>query len=196
MSKKLYPIVTYFNQDFENEIRGLQKELFEITGARASLDEWRPHVTVGKALWIEDNNLKQLTQELTEFIQAQPVFEMEFDGFGNMDDWAGAEAFKCEPYVVYIDVVVNDDLNNYVEKLSQILDKYEHKYVIHKGNFHLTLAFKDLNRTGFEKAKKYLRDKSFQRKIKVDSLSVVLDTEKGDVIKEIATFKFGKINSE
>ncbi|MFZ5392443.1 MAG: 2'-5' RNA ligase family protein [Patescibacteria group bacterium] len=192
MNKKLYPVVTYFNQDFENEVRGLQSELFEITGARASLDEWRPHVTVGKALWIEDGELQKLVQDLNDFTQTQSVFEMEFDGFGYMDDWAGAEAFNCEPYVVYVDVVVSNDLKNYVEKLGKILDKYEHRYVIHKDNFHMTLAFKDLNRTGFEKAKKYLRGKSFNGKVRVDSLSVVLDTEKGDVIKEVVNFKFGK----
>lgn len=192
MNKKLYPVVTYFNKDFEDEVRILQNELFEITGARASLDEWRPHVTVGKALWVEDEELQKLIQELNDFTQTQSVFEIEFDGFGYMDDWAGAEAFHCEPYVVYVDVVVNDDLRNYVEKLAKILNKYEHRYVIHKDNFHMTLAFKDLNKEGFEKAKKYLIGRSFKRKIKVDSLSLVLDTEKGDVIKEVINLKFGK----
>lgn len=192
MSRKLYPIVTYFDRDFESEVRGLQKELFEITAARASLDEWRPHVTVGKALWIEDDELRKLIQELNDFAQIQPVFDMEFNGFGYMDDWAGAKAFNCETYVVYVKVVVSDDLKNYVEKLGRILNKYEHRYVIHKDNFHMTLAFKDLNKEGFEKAKNYLRDKTFKRKVKLNSLSVVLDTERGDAIKEVANLKFGK----
>lgn len=194
MSKKLYPIITYFDRDFENEVRKLQNELFEISGARASLDEWRPHVTVGKALWIEDDELKKFIQQLNDFIQTQPVFEMEFDGFGYMDDWAGAEAFNCDPYVVYVDVVVGDDLRKYVEKLAKILDRYKHKYVIHKDNFHMTLAFKDLNQESFKKVKEYLRDKTFKKKVKVNSLSVVLDTEKGDAIEEVANFKFGKHN--
>jgi 2'-5' RNA ligase len=191
MIKKLYPVVTYFDQDFETKVRELQHELFVLTGSRACLDEWRPHVTVGKALWIDKDRLANLTADLTNFVKTQSVFEIEFNGYGFMDDWAGSKAFNCEPYIVYADVAANDDLVVYAEKLGKILAGYEHKHVIFKNNFHLTLAFKDLDKPGFEKAKQRLSGKSFLQKERVVSLSLATAVGETEVYEEIAKFEFG-----
>jgi len=193
MKKKNYPCVAYFEEEIEKEFRKLQDEMYKLTGSKACLNEWNPHITVGKDLELDSIGLLNLTKELNSFAKTQSHFEIELKDFGFMNNKIIAKLYNCEPYVIYIDVIVNKDLLLFVEKLNKILEKYKYKYDIFPYKPHLTLAFKDLNKEGFEKAKEYLKNKKFYKLIKINSFSLATDKENNGQFKEKIKFDFGKL---
>jgi len=190
MSKRLHSFIAYFEKEVEEEIRLLQKELFELTGAKASLKEWRPHITIGKALNLDDTTSMQISNELKSFVKSQEKFQVELKDFGFMDDWKGSKLFSCEPYVLYIKVVLNSSLISFVDRLDSILKKYDFSYDIFPYNPHLTLAFKDLDKVGFEKAKELLEKRIFSKIININGFSITTDKNKKDEFIEVGSFKF------
>lgn len=190
MAKEHYPCVTYLDESAQNQFRVLQKDLFNLTGSKACLEEWEPHITVGKSLELDSKELLNLIKELKEFATKQNSFEVEIKDFGFMIHEVVAKLYNCEPYLVYLNVMVNDKLQQFVDSLNTILKKYECKFDIFPYKPHLTLAFKDLDEEGFEKAKKYLKEKKFSKKVKVGSFSLARDKEKNGKFREEIRFSF------
>ncbi len=185
----LYPCISYLDSESEKEIRTIQKEIFEISGAKSSLEEWRPHITVGRGLNYKKEIPADLIEKLSTFTKTQSSFQVELKNFGYMDDWKGSALFNCEPYVIYIDVIINPILQTFVDKLDSILKEYAFSYEIHPYNPHLTLAFKDLDKEGFEKSKDYLSQQSFSKTITIDSFSIANDEIEKNIFKEIHNFQ-------
>src|SRR3989344_3866685 len=192
MIQKHYPCVAYFRKDDEKKIRNLQKELSILTRSKSCLLEWQPHITVGKALELNKFQLQSLKKELKDFASNQSSFDVEFKDYGFMIHKIVAKLYNCEPYVVYLKIVVNPMLLAFVKKLNVIMKKYDFKFDIFPYNPHLTLAFKDLDQKGYKKAKKYLKNKLFSEVFKITSLSLATDKKGGGQFKEVLKFKLKK----
>jgi 2'-5' RNA ligase len=188
MEKKLYPCIVYFDAETESKIHKLQQKICDLTGARASLVEWRPHMTVGKALWLDADKFDDLTNELNVLVGDLKSFTVELNGFGYMDNWSGSKLFNCEPYVIYIKVVINQQLLDFVGRLDSVLQKYEFKYDINNKDFHVTLAFKDLDKSGFKKAWDLVNKKDIKLNVPINTFSIATDKEQKDVFVEVAKF--------
>ena len=61
-------IVAYLDQSLTKKVRAVQEELFTLTGSRACIDLWEPHITVGSGVMIPDEKesdfLKSLEHQL------------------------------------------------------------------------------------------------------------------------------------
>jgi 2'-5' RNA ligase len=192
MVRKLCPIIAYFEEKVEKEIKELQKEIYYLTGAQASLNEWRPHITVGKALHLDETSYSQILSELNSFTKGFSTFKIELRDFGFIDNWKGSKLFSCKPYVVYINVVLNSNLIAFVEKLDEILKKYNYRYDIFPYNPHVTLSFKDLDKEGFLKTKKLLEERTFSKIVSINGFSMATDKHKKGEFVETENFRFLK----
>ena len=194
MTQRQYPCVAYLERYNEKKIRNLQKELSILTGSKSCLLEWRPHITVGKALELNKLQLQKLKKELTDFASSQPSFDIELKDYGFMIHKIVAKLFNCEPYVIYLNVVANHRLVAFVKKLDAIMKKYDFNFDIFPYNPHLTLAFKDLDQDGYNKARRYLKNKTFSDIFKISSFSLATDKKGDGEFKEVIKFKLKKSN--
>ncbi len=193
--RKLYPCVVYFDKDTEKEIVELQETLFKITGSKSSLVEWRPHFTIGNAPTLDNESLKNLEVKLNSFAKTQSPFEVEIGDFMFVDNWGGSKLFNCEPYLVAIKVRINPELLSFVERLSAPLKKFDMDYnnIVFPYSPHITLAFKDMDKLGFEKAKKFLKNVNFAKKIKINSFYLLVGPEDlNGKFEECMKFDFGE----
>jgi len=94
------------------------------------------------------------------------------------------------PHVIYLDVLKNKRLGRLAEKVKKITDKYQICYQQpwpYKP--HITIAFSDLTKDGFQEAKRYLKDKKFFAKTKIDHVAISKEDKEGK-FKECKRFSF------
>jgi len=96
-------------------------------------------------------------------------------GFGGTDHWRGAIEGKVSPYVIWIDVKSSDDLVNLFNKLRNDITSKEETWLPRIVDFvpHITLAFIDLNKEGYEKGLRYLDGKEMDREFDISQISLV-----------------------
>lgn len=185
-----FAIISYFDKQTTREIRDIQKKLSEITGSRSSLDTWLPHITVGSAIKVKENQLKELYENIEGFLENVPVFTIQTREFSFMDDWAGGSRPGSTPYVVYI------KLSGY-DVLTKIATFFEEQikpmYPVHYQqpwpyNPHITIAYKDLTDKGYERIKEYLSSKVFEKTIIIDNVCLATKNKNG-IYEEFKRFK-------
>lgn len=107
-----------------------------------------------------------------------------------MDDWIGGKLKGFTKYVIYIDVIKNDKLQNLFNAVKEVTDKRNLFYgPISPYNPHLTVAFKDLDEEGFNKAKSVFEEEKFEDKILVDHIALAKEYNDGKW-KEYKQIKF------
>lgn len=174
MNRK-FSIVCYLAGEKLDRVRNLQEEVSKLTGSRASLDSWIPHVTVGDGIWVSEPELKILEKELFELTNQQEKFLVNIGGFGGLTNRKGGEGEVTTPYVLWIDVDVNENLKKLVDNIySQVSSKYKLWYSMPKPYTpHVTVAFRDLSKEGYYKGLQFLEDKKFSDEIEVSHIALV-----------------------
>ena len=108
-----------------------------------------------------------------------------------MDDWPGGKLKGYSPFVIYLDVVVSPDLQRLAEELEKNVIRGRDVYYKQPWPFHphLTIAFKDLTKGGFLKARKLLENEIFSSTILVDHVAIIKETSEGKFV-EYKRFNF------
>lgn len=193
-----YPIVIYLDKNLTKDVRSLQQRLSKLTGARACLDLWEPHLTIGSAV-IEDD-VALLAKDIENAVKGIKPFNVKIENFAYMDIWTGIKMapsyilhsirsleFKdtlnrvtMSPYVVYINVIKNNNLEELAKAIKTVTDKRKLAYrQPWPYTPHITIAFRDLTKEGFVQAKKLLAKEKFSREVLIDHVAIVKENANG-----------------
>lgn len=185
-----YSLVIYLDKELLKKIKVIQERLFGLTGSMACLNLWEPHITIGAGVEIEDKDFNPLYEDISKTIKSLKPFEIKIKDYGFMDDWMGGKLKGFTKYVIYINVIKNDKLQNLFNTVKEVTDKRNLFYgPISSYNPHLTIASKDLNEEGFNKAKSVLEKEKFEDKILVDHIALAKEYNDGKW-KEYKQIKF------
>lgn len=188
-----FSIVSYLDKEATRTVRKLQSELSEITGSKAAVLSWEPHVTVGDGVEVNEEQLHRLRKELFQLTSAQPTFILKTFRFGTFESRPIGRSEASTPYVIYLDVAISERLQELVGQLYNVTEHYDKWYTMVKPYTpHITLAFRDLDAVGFQKGLTYIQDKSGELVSKIDHISLVEKLEDKD--REFQRFLFGTNN--
>jgi 2'-5' RNA ligase len=169
-----FSVVCYLDSDSTNIVRCIQQKLGELTGARASLDLWKPHVTVGDGIEVDEGELMVVKSAFEESIKSTSPFYVSMRDILKVDFREGGTGETTTPYGLYLDVVRNDDLLGLVEKVSKVSKKLSKWYFMPiPYHPHCALAFKDLDKDGFIEGARYLDDQTFDINARIDHVALV-----------------------
>lgn len=174
-------IVSYLDPETTKAVRDIQQTLSDLTGAKASLTTWLPHVTVGDGVEFDDAQEEGFLSRLKELTANHKPFNLELKGIGTLDNWQGGEGEVFTPYVIYLDVVINESLMNIVKGVSEASEGLHTWYKMPEPYLpHCTLAFRDLTKEGFEKGIAYLATQNLSFTTTIDHISLVEMLPTGD----------------
>jgi len=172
---KKYSIVVFLEGESVAKIRILQEALYELTGSRQCLDAWKPHFTVGDGIIVSDEELIIVENILQEFTNKQSSFDVSLEGFGGLTNRTGGEGEMTTPYVLWVEVIPNDILNGLVTEMQNLVtSKFNLWYKMPKPYTpHVTVAFRDLTKEGYEKGEKFLSNLSVKEVVKATHVALV-----------------------
>lgn len=176
-----FPIIIYTDEQFTKKVRTIQQELYALTGSRACLDLWEPHITIGSAVMVKEVDTTNLFNDMEKALANSTPFQVQIKNFGFMDNWPGGNMGSYTPYVIYLDVMVNNELLELAQNIrDQVTSKRERSYNMPwPYTPHLTVAFKDLGKQGFEKARLLLKDRTFEHTTTIDHVAIADDLPDG-----------------
>lgn len=192
---KKFSIVSYLSGEEYKKVRQLQKEISQITGSKKCLEDWLPHITIGEGVVVSDNEVEKLERELSTVSNGQSLLHVSAKGFGGLENWKDVISDKITPYVIWIGVEMNQKLLNLFNDLkSKITSHYDVWLPIKSDHIpHITLAFADLTREGYEKGIDYLSGKEFKLSFDISHLALVECYGEGDMTSvEYKKFYFNK----
>jgi len=182
-------IVSYLDEDTTKTVRAIQEELSTITGSKAAVRAWQPHITVGDGPEVDDTQLQQLRKQLASMASNQLPFQLNTIGFGTFSERPIGRSETSTPYVIYLDVALSAPLTHLVESLYKLTDQYDKWYKMVKPYTpHITLAFRDLDEAGFKKGLAYIQNKSGEFSSRIDHLALV--EHRADKDEEFERFTF------
>ncbi len=175
-----FSIISYFDEPVTKEIRGIQETLSELTGSKGSLAAWIPHITVGSGITVEESQLAEFYEKIEKFLQDYSSTSLKTKEFSFMDNWSGSK-LGFTPYVVYIKPFDYGSLATAAGFFEEVLKPqypawYDQPWPY---NPHITVAYKDLDEVGYEKAKEYLIGKTFEREIVINNICLAVQGEDG-----------------
>ena len=176
-----YPLIAYLDSDITAKIRGLQEQLRDLTGSRASLRDWDPHISIGSEALLMPHEVGEYVESLKSATKSIRSPSVSISGFGFMDNWSGANLPGNTPYGVYLKVKVTPELQalaNAVESVSRCHRLYYKRPDPYLP--HITLAFRDLGQAGFQKALRSYKSKSFEESTRLTSYSLAQLTPSGN----------------
>lgn len=189
-NQKRYAIVCYLENEHFDKVRKIQNDIFNLTGSKKCLDSWTPHLTIGSGVLVnedEQENFEKLFQELAD---KQDTFETELSDFGGTENFKLDE--KLTPYVLWINVVVNEKLqklfNDVAEKITSKYETYWPRIINY--NPHVTVAYGDLNFDGYKKGLEYLSELKFSDTIKISHIALVENFPDKDIEYKKFYFKY------
>jgi 2'-5' RNA ligase len=170
-----FSIVSYLTNEDYKIVRDIQKEISQITGSKKCLVDWLPHITTGYGIIVSEDRLQEIENKLQEFTSNQATIKAVIKGFGGVDNWKGAVEGKVTPYVIWLDVEVGEDLMNLFNSLKDTITSKEDTWLPRTINYipHVTIAFSDLDKEGYEKGLEYLKNKSLEREFVISHLALV-----------------------
>lgn len=174
-----FSIIAYFDEETTNEIRHIQSLLLSETGSHGSLTSWLPHVTVGSGLVVEEEQLPEFIKTIETYVHIAKPTTIHTRNFDYMDNWSGSK-LGYTPYVVYIkpdELGTLPDIAAFFEGLKSTYPAWYNQPWPYQP--HITLAFKDLSKAGFESAQKFLAGKTYEKTIHIDSVSLAERDEQG-----------------
>ncbi|HRN96910.1 MAG TPA: 2'-5' RNA ligase family protein [Candidatus Saccharibacteria bacterium] len=174
-------VVSYLDSASLLKVREVQGALSKITGSKASLTSWDPHITIGDGIVVNDESLQEFQSEIQTIASPTLSFQLKLGGIGTMDNFKGGSGEKVSPFVLYLDVDVTDQLLQLVEKVSQISSGFEKWYFMPKPyEPHCTLAFRDLTEDGFKLGCEYLKKQDINLISTIDHIALVEKLENLD----------------
>ncbi len=172
--KTAYSLIVNLSGEQYKKVRSLQKEISLLTGAKRSVEDWLPHITIGDGPLLSVEETKRYEQELSDFCKSQKKVVARLKGFTGIDNWKGSQ-LGLSPYVVWVDVDVSEDLKSLFESLvGSITSRYE-TWLPRTTNYspHVTLAFADLTKEGYEKTLELLKTKTIDDEFVIDNITIV-----------------------
>lgn len=178
-------IVSYLDAESTERVRILQRQLAKVTGSRASLSSWSPHITVGDGVVVDEVQFESLLTDMAEIASKNHVFDVVASDFGSLDSRPIGVGEKSTPYVIYVDVAVSQDLTELVSMIREVTSNYSKWYQMPDPYLpHITLAFRDLDKEGYERGLDYLMAKTMTITSKINHIALVQKLEAAD--KEVA----------
>ena len=180
---KKYSIVCYLEGLQHDKVREIQKKLFEITGSRKCLDAWVPHITIGSGIVVSKEKQNETDKAFQKIADKQLIFSIKLSGFGGTSEWKGARPGITTPYVLWINPVMSEQLMRLFKIVAnEITSKYETFYPrIMEYIPHVTVAYGDLTKEGYEKGKEYIKTLDFKDEINVSHIALVENFPDKDV---------------
>jgi 2'-5' RNA ligase len=186
-----FSIVSYLDPKSTAIVRAVQQELADLTGAKASLELWKPHITVGDGIEIEGQELASLKEKFEVFSLKEKPFEVDLRDIIKMDTRKGGEGEITTPYGLYVEVQPNEFLMRLVSNVSLASKGLKKWYSMPRPYHpHCALVFKDLNEDGFRKGIDYLKGKDLKLTVILDHVSLVEMSPKAT--REFARFNFAE----
>lgn len=192
---KKYSLVTYLTGEEFTKVRQLQLKLSEVTSSTKSISDWQPHITIGDGPELADGQIPEIEEKLKAFAQRQNPITAQICGFGGIDNWKGAVEGKISSYVIWLNVEVNLELKNCWEEFRQSVTSQYPTWLPRTENYvpHITLAFADLTREGYEKGMKYLESEGIESPFRISHIALVECFGVGNMTsKEYKRFEFKK----
>ena len=165
MQKALYFIALLPTEDIMNEVLSMQKEIAKKYGSYVALNA-PAHITVQKPFFRNIDKEELLISELNEFCKSQTGFQI------NLNDYGG-----FPPRTIFIKPESSPALDLLYEKLQAFLKSklnFNMKELSnYKFNPHMTIANRDISKTGFDVAWKHYQDKEYKRKFMLNNISLL-----------------------
>jgi 2'-5' RNA ligase len=175
-------IVSYLDKDTTEIVRKWQHELSAITGSVAAVVSWEPHVTIGDGVEVSEPEIPGLLANLRKVTALNSSFPLRLSGIGTFDSRPIGRGETSTPYVIYLVVTQNDALLHLVRDIAEATNGYQKWYRMHVPYTpHVTLAFRDLDKPGYEKGLAYLSGKSFDVTTEVHHIALVEKLENNDL---------------
>lgn len=172
-------------------VRKIQAELSDVTGSMASLESWEPHVTIGDGVELKEGELEKFLHEIESLATRTTSFRLELRDIATMDNWVGGDGEKFTPYVIYLDVKLNEEFINVVKQVSNISTDLHKWYLMPKPYLpHCTLAFRDLTEDGLRRGVEYLKQQSPALTTSINHIALVEMLPERD--RELVRFNFAK----
>ncbi len=178
-------IVSYLDSESSKKVRAIQRELSNITGSVGALTSWEPHITVGDGIETDEEQLMKLKDCIRSLSSQSSPFKLSLKGTGSLDNWKGGSGETT--YVIYLKVVLTDELVKIVNEIKQATKQYNTWYLMPQPYLpHCTLAFRDLTIDGYKKGIKYLEQ--LNPKISATINHIALVEKLPDVDHELIRF--------
>lgn len=179
---KKYSIVCFLESESKQKVLNLQQTLFELTGSRACLDDWAPHITVGDGPEVSEIETEILEKEIQNLVDIYKPFPLLLNSFGGRTNRKGGKDEITTPYVLWINTIVSDTFDKLLIEIEKITYKYNHWYTKPNPYIpHVTIAFRDLSQEGYEKGAEYLNSIDFKETIQISHIALVEQTEKESI---------------
>ena len=170
-----FSIVCYLIGEQYKEVQNLQEKIMNVTGSRACLDFWEPHLTLGDGIELTNLDIRDVEESINNITQNQKKFDVEISGFGGLSNRQGGIGEITTPYVLWINVAVSNELQGLVNSIKEsITKKYPLWYKMSKPYTpHITVAFRDLTKEGYEKGIQFLQTQSFLESVAISNIALV-----------------------
>ncbi len=192
-----FSFVSYLTGEDFKLVRQIQKEISVITGSKKCLVDWLPHITIGEVVEVDDSELFELDEKLKKICSEHGVKKAKIAGYAGIDNWRGAINGQLTPYVIWLNVEINEDLLNlHNDVKTNISQKYK-RWLPTNENYipHVTIAFADLDEIGYKKGLEYLSSKSFEREFIINHVALVECYGEGNMDSvEYKKFYLGKLD--
>lgn len=175
-------IVSYLDQAATGQVRELQKSLSQVTGSRASLTSWLPHVTLGDGVEVSELEVGDLVESIKSVARGTSPFTIHLAGFSWLDSRPIGASEVSTPYVIYINVGVSQQLLNLVAKIDNLATPRSIWYHMPRPYLpHITLAFRDLTEKGYKDGLEHIADKNINLSSSIDHIALVQKLPDKDV---------------
>jgi len=182
-------LVSYLDEQSSAAVREIQQKLSDVTGSKASLAAWEPHVTIGDGVEVSEVQLEKLKNHVEPLAKRTAAFKLKLHGIGSLDNWQGGAGET--PFVIYLDIILNENLVNIVNAVDLISNHYQKWYSMPRPYLpHSTLAFRDLDKEGYEKGLSYIERLNPDISALIDHIAVVEKLPNSD--RELIRFNLQK----
>lgn len=178
-SEQLYFIAIVPPEPVYSEVLQLKQHFKERYNTKAALNS-PPHITLHMPFKWKEAKENELLEALQAFVTSQKPFEIKLNNFS-----------VFEPRVMFIDVVKDENLESLQKRLKRFckmeLNLFNADYKEMAFHPHVTLAFRDLKKPEFYKAREEFKDKKFETSFTVNSIALLKhDTKEWTVLKELS----------
>lgn len=183
--------VSYLPKNSITEVRKSQTLISKKFSTTKSLS-WTPHITIADRVLMPQNKFNKICRELRNICaKTKPIKvktkEIEFVKLSK-------SPFE-NPYIIFIKVEVDKELQKIHDFIQDNIYKglVRPSYKSKKYAPHITLAYRDLTKKNFEKAKEYFKKKPINAKYSfaLDNIHLISHLP-NEVKNSIKTIKFGK----
>jgi len=180
MSEYRYPLIAYLDPSASAVVRSLQAKIRELSGSQAAMHDWDPHITLGSEVWVKDKDLGQYESDLHEAVSSHRPFSVSIQDYGFIDDWTGGNLPGNSPYGIFLNVNVTPELQDLATAVETVASRRK-LYFKRPAPYlpHVTLAFRDLDRAGYDRAKAALTGETFSTTTIISHVSLAKVSQTG-----------------